>query len=101
MHAGFIRPAAAVADTVTQPPPKPRDTLMWCNGQWTIGYHRNFFDGMMKEHIRQIEGYKNKQREEIAIRAKLACGEAVRVNKVAFKYKDNKLNSFKGDSLHA
>jgi len=92
MHAGFIRPAVQ-ADTVTQLPPpdfSTRPILMYCNGAWTIGYHRHFFDGMLKEHIRQIQGYKRKQTEEISIRARMACGEVVRINKVAFKYKGEK-----------
>lgn len=91
MAAGLVRPAPVVTeDTVTQRPVvnlTGQPILMWQNGIWSLGYHKHFFDGMLKEHLRQIQGYKNKQMEEIRIRAGMACGEVVYVNKVAFRYK--------------
>lgn len=48
--------------------------------------HKEYFNGMLKEHIRRIEGFQKKRVENIRVLAELARGEVVRVNKAAFRY---------------
>jgi hypothetical protein len=70
--------------------PNLRVVLQWRNGAWQGLYYENFFINVLKEHVKKVGGYKNKQAEERKILTEMAKGDTVIVNGLSFKFRKEK-----------
>lgn len=87
----YVAPAAANDANVTVSKDHPHHIILtFSNGAWKICPHRWYFQNMLREHLKQITGYKNKQKEELSIRMQMEQGEVVRVNGCTFRFKHEK-----------
>lgn len=70
-----------------QPTQIQKQTLVYRNGQWGWMPHKEFFNNMLEQHLKDFGNRPKRRMEETAIRAMLSAGQVVHVNGSSFRLK--------------